>query len=456
MRNGFSLFELAQLPEDEAALRRYDARNLTVARWFLRGFAVTALVELIVSLAGPGKTLVPRLPVAVAEFLLAAGFAVFLRRHWRPDPPRRLRPAILGFLAAGLALLLLYSGGREEAFPWLLIMPWASVFLCLKTAERLMLHAYFVAAACVVGLLSAPPSEGGSGSAFWVSALLMNIFPLGASLFLTRRVRRDFLEQWRDLREHAQEQDRMREELEDARDVQLSMLPNGAPAAAGLDFAAMSVPATEVGGDFFGYFLTGSGGFAVVAADVAGHGLASGMVLSGIRSGLTLLSDDLDSPGDVLKRMHRMVRATNHRRMLVTLSVLLFDRSRRWAVVANAGHPPVLHRRAENGLVEEVTAESLPLGAGLAKEFPERRVSIVPGDVFLLHSDGAYETLNGAEEPYGFERLRESLARAGGAGGAAEIRDAVLGDLRTFRGSAPQRDDLTLIVVRVDDVARNS
>lgn len=454
MRDRFSLFELARLPEQEAVLRRFDARNLSLSRWLARGLAATAFVHLILAFTGPSGSTLPRLVVALGEGALAVGYGIFLRKLSGPGSggalERHPRLVLLAFLASALALFLLYSSGREEGFVWLLIVPWIAALLCLRVPERLTLHAYCLAASGAAAWLYPPaPAPKGHDSELWGPTFIINVLSLGTGLFLTRRFRRAFLEQWRDLHVHAQEQSRMREEIESARDVQLAMLPEESPAAGGLDIAAMSLPASEVGGDYFGYFGTGDGGFAVAAADVAGHGLASGIVLSGIRSGLTVLADELDSPSRVLGRMHRMVRATNRHHMLVTLAILLFDPGRRRALVASAGHPPVLWRRAGDGTVEEVSIPSLPLGAGLVKEFPERSFDVAPGDLFLLHSDGIYEAVNPAREPYGMERLEAAFAREGSASGAKEVRDALLRDLWGFRGSAPQQDDLTLIVVRV-------
>src|SRR5262249_56635275 len=107
-------------------------------------------------------------------------------------------------------------------------------------------------------------------------AFAANALALGVGLLATRRYKQRVLDEWRGLREGAREQLRMREELDFARKVQLSMLPAAGPTLDWLDVAGVSVPATEVGGDYFDYFPLGPDRLAIASADVAGHGLPSG------------------------------------------------------------------------------------------------------------------------------------------------------------------------------------
>ena len=106
----------------------------------------------------------------------------------------------------------------------------------------------------------------------------------------------------------------MREEFDTARRIQLSMLPQGPPNVSWIEVAAASLPATEVGGDYYDYFRISPSQIVVVIGDVAGHGLASGLLLSGVRSCLYLLEKDLASPVEVLDRLNHMVRRTTDRR----------------------------------------------------------------------------------------------------------------------------------------------
>lgn len=266
------------------------------------------------------------------------------------------------------------------------------------------------------------------------------------ALWLSRRARLGFLAQWRTARGEAAEQIRIRDELGFARELQLSMLPREAPPLPWIEAAAISIPATEVGGDYYDYLVLDGERVAAVTGDVAGHGIASGIVLSGVRSGLSLLADELSDPASVMRRLHRMVRQTLRHRMLVSLSIVLFDRTRGIANLTAAAHPPLLVRRA-SGAVERIDTSSLPLGNGLGDSFDQREIPFATGDVFVLQTDGVYETTSPGGDSYGFSRLERALAVADGS--AAAVRDAILRDLWSFKETAPQTDDVTIVVLKI-------
>ena len=193
----------------------------------------------------------------------------------------------------------------------------------------------------------------------------------------------------------------MREEIGDARRIQLSMLPRQAPRFPGLDIAGISIPANEVGGDYYDYFPLDDRRLAVVVADVAGHGLASGLILSGIRSCLHLLLESPPDPVTVLQRLDRVVRQTAGKRHFVTMICAVFDLAERRVVVATGGHPPMLHAKGlagpktpEDADVQELGTPSLPLGTPLPGRFQQSEAHFEPGDVFLLYTDGIAETCN--------------------------------------------------------------
>jgi serine phosphatase RsbU (regulator of sigma subunit) len=239
----------------------------------------------------------------------------------------------------------------------------------------------------------------------------------------------------------------MKQELEYAREIQLSMLPRSAPKLDWLEVAALSLPATEVGGDYYDYFDLGAGRIAMVVGDVTGHGVASGLVLSGVRSSLNLLRDDMASPGAVFHRVNLMLKRTSAPRMHMTLAMVVLDRDERSAVVSTAGHPPVLVRRGD-GNVDEVGAGSFPLGAMADAEYREDRVALDPGDVLVIYSDGLVESVNDAGDQFGWDRLERLLEDLEGGEAANEIRDRILREVWDFKGQAEQVDDVTMVIVR--------
>lgn len=211
--------------------------------------------------------------------------------------------------------------------------------------------------------------------------------------------------------------------------------------------AAASLPAAEVGGDYFDHVTLPDGSLGVVIADVAGHGVASGLMLSGVRACLRLLRDDLARPAEVLRRLDDVVREATEPRLLVTLLLAVVSPERRTLRVALAGHPPALVAGAD-GTVREVGAAAPPLGTRLPSRWSEATVPLSPDDRLLFYSDGLVEARDVDGVPYGEDRLRRELARSGDASARA-LRDALLDAVGRHKGDVALADDLTLVVVRV-------
>lgn len=324
---------------------------------------------------------------------------------------------------------------------WVMMMPVLTIGFRMLMAELVLLHSMLVfgglAMAVILGEHLAP---------FYVGIFLVNLATLGVKLFFSSRMRKEVVEDFTERRSQAREQIRMRDELRYARELQLSMLPECAPRIDWVDLCATSIPATEVGGDYYDYFVADDR-VALVCGDVAGHGMASGLVLSAMRSGFTLLRDSLTNPAAVLKRLHDLVAETSRRRMLVTVAVVLLDHATRRATIASAGHPPVVVAHAD-GTVETIDLYAPPLGVRLPVEIPQRTIDFADGDIFVLHSDGIYETLSEEGETYGIERLMEVVR--GNVGLDAEaLRNVILADLDGFRGRAVPEDDVTVVVAKL-------
>jgi len=287
-------------------------------------------------------------------------------------------------------------------------------------------------------------SKGKHGPGAYVVIGISNVFCFAIGALLSRGLGRTSIEEGTQRRTEAREQLRIRDELRFAREVQISMLPEAPPLLDWADVAGISLPATEVGGDYYDYYVV-DGSLAVVCGDVAGHGLASGITLSALRSGFTLLRNELNDPAHVLERLQEVVTQSSRRRMMVTISVLLIDPKTMQATIASAGHPPLLQIR--DGIPSFIEIHSLPLGARLGTSVPQQLVPFTSGDVFVMHSDGIYEAVNDKGETYGLDRLGRVVAAS--IGSAEQIRDAVLRDVEAFRGTEPQQDDVTLVVVRI-------
>jgi hypothetical protein len=454
---GFTIEEVALLSE-EAALRRVaDARNLARVRLLVMAFGVAVAGEIIYSFASPRGTAIDRI-LSIVNLLFvisSAGIADVLSGKTKKRSnffgpvasviARNIRPWIVGLIAVQYLLFMLFT--RGAAWPsWALVFPVVTFGFRFLAPEFVLLHGFFEAVAIVEGLLVWQKPNRMGLIAIFVCAFVVNCIVLLSNVFSTRRFRREFLGQWRNEHESAVDRARMRDELHYARDLQLSMLPSAPPDVDWLNIAAISLPATEVGGDYFDYFLLGDGRLAIVCGDVAGHGLGSGIVLAALRAGFTLLRDSLHDPVYVLRRLDELVNETSRRRMLVSLAILLLDSEKRVATIASAGHPPLIFRR-NDGASEAIEMFSPPLGVRLRQELVTREVPFQSGDAFILHTDGIYEAVNAGEDAYGFDRLTQVAARTNG--NAAAMRDAIVADVAAFRGAEPQADDITVVVAKV-------
>jgi len=199
----------------------------------------------------------------------------------------------------------------------------------------------------------------------------------------------------------------------------------------------------------------------LVVGDVAGHGVASGLLLSGVRSCLYLLEQDLGEPEEVFERLNHMVRRTTDRRTYMTLLCAVLDRAAGTLSVINAGHPPVLHHSESAtgdgngggggrwGRPVEIGRGSPPLGTRLVWRYELERTALRSGDLLLLYSDGIVEARNAAGQDYGIDRLSRVTQRISRSATVRDIRDSVLADFSHFRGDEEQVDDLTLVVARI-------
>ena len=244
------------------------------------------------------------------------------------------------------------------------------------------------------------------------------------------------------------ERERQRVELETARRIQSSILPELPPRLGGVDLAHAYLPASEVGGDFYDVMDLEDGRLALAVGDVAGHGVSSGLVMSMAKSTLALQVTVDPDVEVVLRTLNRMVYKTARQRLLTTLCYALLDTERLELTYGSAGHLAP-YRIAADGRAESLEAASYPLGVRDPSAYVARTVSLASGDRLFMFSDGVVEACrDNSDELFGFDRLQESLERHAGEDPTG-LRDGVLADLRRFMGSCPRADDQTILVLRL-------
>lgn len=429
--------------ELEAVRTYFDGRNCRILVRLLWVMGIVSVGALIATLAESKgwRVAMPAVSLALVRFLFWA--------RERPFFSRSFRTILLSYMTVQMLLVWgLYVRREEPFFPFDFMLPWLLLLFCQPSGQAGIPITVWWAVTAGRNLLEAAlgVTPLSYGLLIGETAVCLVVLAISGKLFRDRY--REFLAQWRKENHRFRERMRMRGELDDARRIQLSMLPRTDPHLAWLDVAGISIPASEVGGDYYDYLRISETKQAIVVGDVAGHGVASGLLLSGVRSCLYLLKETPLPPAEVLTRLDRMVRETTGKRVFVTLAYALFDQETMSLAFASAAHPPLLHYRAATGEVDEIVLPALPLGTGIPSHIEDRHLAFDHDDIFLLTSDGIAETTNARGDVYGADRLRQRLRATSHDATAREIRDNLLGDVWSFKGDAPQTDDITLVVIK--------
>ena len=247
-------------------------------------------------------------------------------------------------------------------------------------------------------------------------------------------------------REEAEIQ-RIRAELSEAQNIQMGLLPTESPDTKGFDVAGMSVPATQVGGDFYDYLTVANGQTAIAVADAAGKGLR-GAMNAVLTNGMLYEVSRFKSEADIiLTDLNSGLAPRMYGPSFIALNLAVLDEDKKRVDYANGGQPyPILKRGAE---IIEIENSDLPLGSMKKVEYESVTFDLNEGDILIFHSDGLIEALNTDEEMYGTERLKESVSKIPDSFTASEVIQSLVEDVRNFVGEAEQYDDMTIVVIKI-------
>ncbi|MCL4811946.1 MAG: SpoIIE family protein phosphatase, partial [Vicinamibacteraceae bacterium] len=209
-------------------------------------------------------------------------------------------------------------------------------------------------------------------------------------------------------------QERLRHELEIARRIQMASLPQFTPRVVGLDVAGVSMPAFEVGGDYFDYLDGSPSRFTVMVGDVSGKGTSAALYMSKLQGIVRSLHGFGLGPRELFVRTNDLIGHDLDRRAFVTALGAFFDLERHRLVLARAGHLPLLRLNAGTGEIDRFLPRGLGLGLTMGeafdRELEELEIGYAPGDVFLFITDGITECQSPAREEFGEERVIEFLS----------------------------------------------
>ncbi|MGA2104004.1 SpoIIE family protein phosphatase [Methanoregula sp.] len=249
------------------------------------------------------------------------------------------------------------------------------------------------------------------------------------------------------LRKTTAEKERYSKELEIARSIQTSFLPEKMPKIIGYDVSAVMIPAMEVGGDFYDFIPAESGKWAFVIADVSGKGVSAALFMAMSRTLLRASLEGTTNLSDALSAANRMITQNAPSGMFVTVFSTLLDPVNQTLTCINAGHNPPLVVRSgddpvylkEGGIAMGVLAEM--------KSTPDC-VALGPGDLVIMYTDGVTEAFDAQYAAFGEERLVRIVKECRTLP-ASIVMERIISGIREFTGSAPQSDDITLVVIRV-------
>jgi serine phosphatase RsbU (regulator of sigma subunit) len=244
----------------------------------------------------------------------------------------------------------------------------------------------------------------------------------------------------------------IQKELETARQIQLSILPESVPRIAGLDIAARYVPMAAVAGDFYDFIVLDNKRVGILVADVSGHGMPAALIASMLKIALAAQAEHAFDPAKVLHGLNQTL-CGKFQHHFITAAYAFVDMEKRTLTYAGAGHPPLLLWGGASVGVRDISENGLFLGRFNFATYSSVEVPLAPGDWGLLFTDGISEATNPAQVEFGTERFRQFLAGEQNTS-ADQFADRLLKELSCW--SARRRgedldDDITIVAVHVSN-----
>ena len=244
------------------------------------------------------------------------------------------------------------------------------------------------------------------------------------------------------------EKERYSKEMEIAKEIQDSFLPEFVPKLPGYDIAAVNYPAMEIGGDLYDFITVGPDREGFVIADVSGKGVSAALYMALSRTLLHASSEAEADPSRAIRNANRLMSDDARSGMFITVFYGVLGIHEQTFTYVNGGHnPPLLVKNdGTSGWLDE--AKGIALGVVPDVSITPATIPLTRGDVLVLYTDGVTEAFNEKDDFFGEERLMD-CARRNRSLPAQDLLTTLLGEIRTFTGTAPQSDDITLIIIRV-------
>jgi len=265
-----------------------------------------------------------------------------------------------------------------------------------------------------------------------------------------------------DLLRQAAEKKRLEEELRIAHEIQMSLLPQAPLVMPGLSTTALCIPARQVGGDYYDFLPLDDHRVGVLIADVSGKGTSAALYMAQLKGLVLSLSTIHTSPRALLVNANRIIAEHLDARSFITMTYAVVDMRAHTMTYARAGHTPLIHvpgpsassRQARilapNGMVLGL---KLDHGEMFERMLEEQTIPLQAGDLYVFFTDGISEAMNAADDCFGEVRLGQ-LVEDHADLPSDELRERVLRDVEAFVAGTPQHDDMTMILLKVEELGR--
>jgi len=239
------------------------------------------------------------------------------------------------------------------------------------------------------------------------------------------------------------EKQRLVKDMEFARTVQESFLPQKTPEITNYRFSSHYTPAQEVGGDFYDFIRLDRNRTGIVIGDVSGKGVPAALYMAKLGSDLRTLAFTEKDPATALERMNDLLAERSRRGMFATLLYIELDSPTGKLTISNAGHLPPIIKKADGSVMRLSTAGGSPIGILMGMKFGQETALLGQGDTVILYTDGIIEAMNAREELYGYERFEALIGKS--PSDPEGLKSAIIEEVNRFTGLSPQHDDMTLV-----------
>jgi sigma-B regulation protein RsbU (phosphoserine phosphatase) len=241
-------------------------------------------------------------------------------------------------------------------------------------------------------------------------------------------------------------------DLNIAKEIQHMLLPRTYPNIEHWDIGVLSRTAMEIGGDYYDFIDISNDKIGIVIADVSGKSIPGALVMSMTRSIMRSKATEVHSASGVLIAANELICQDIEQNMFISLAYIILDKKRNQVTYARAGHEPIIVYRAKDSSCEIIKPDGMVLGVTCDPSFnnciKEVSFQIYPGDIIVMYTDGITESINEKQEEFGTTNLMDAV-RISNKESAEDIVKNIIERVSRFTGDIPQRDDLTLVVLKL-------